>query len=436
MEMTILPYLSRPDSRTSTSLVKLFFVFIMLVQVPQVSRAQQKENMSEAAVPPYILPNPLLAPDAKLITTAAGWNAVQRPGIYHLFEENVYGRYPAQSIPLRFVLRESGTFTAVIKARRKQVRIYFLPTDSTVYLDVLIYLPASHKGSVPVFAAYNFSGNPSIANDPAILPPGRQHAGPGPVLQPGAPASDTASWPVGDILRQGYGLAVAWYRDIEPDNSMGWKSGIRSTLQQSLAIKPEAWGAVGAWAWGLSRLMDYLQQDRDIDGKKVALLGHSRLGKAALWAGASDRRFSIVVSNESGEGGAALSKRWYGETIEAITKHFPHWFVPAYQQYANNTTALPVDQHMLLSLIAPRPLYVASAAGDQWSDPKGEFLAAVNAGPVYALFGKRGIGTDSLPPLMHPVGENIRYHIRPGKHGITRYDWQQYLAFATEQWRR
>ena len=155
---------------------------------------------------------------------------------------------------------------------------------------------------------------------------------------------------------------------------------------------------------------------------------------SALWAGASDPRFSIVISNESGEGGAALSRRIYGETIKNLNDQFSYWFAPAYKKYNDRADSLPVDQHELLSLIAPRPLYIASAAEDRWSDPKGEFLSAVNAGSAYALFGKQGVGTDSLPPLRHPVGQTIRYHIREGKHGITLYDWQQYLSFAAQQW--
>jgi hypothetical protein len=190
---------------------------------------------------------------------------------------------------------------------------------------------------------------------------------------------------------------------------------------------------MGAWAWGLSRIVDYLQKDKNIDARKIALLGHSRLGKAALWAGASDPRFALIVSNESGEGGAALSRRWYGETVQIITAHFPHWFVAKYKTYGDNVNALPVDGHMLLSLMAPRPLYVASAVEDTWSDPKGEFLSAREASKVYALFGKKGIETDSLPPLHQPVGGTIRYHIRAGKHAVTLYDWERYLQFATEQ---
>jgi hypothetical protein len=244
----------------------------------------------------------------------------------------------------------------------------------------------------------------------------------------------SSRWPVKEILSGGIGIVTACYSDFEEDRPEGWKTGIRTTLAGLLKTKPEEWGAVGAWAWGLSRIMDYLETDKDIDGKKVAVMGLSRLGKTALWAGASDTRFGIVISNESGEGGAALARRWYGETVKKINTSFPWWFVRKYKTYNDAVDALPVDQHELLALIAPRPLYVASADNDQWSDPKGEFLSAVHAAPVYALFGKQGLGADKMPAVNHPIGHRIAYHIRTGKHDITLYDWEQYIHFAKEQW--
>jgi len=419
-----------------------FLVFLLITTIlPVKGRAQTIVfNTIEEKVPPYILPDPLTAKDGKKITSAAAWNNQQRPYIYHLFEENVYGRFPLEKIPLRFVVRETNNHALNNLAVRKQVRIYLNPPANSVYIDLLVYLPAAAKTPVPVFTGYNFTGNHTIANDTGIylstswMPPKAKG-----VIDNRATDSsrgtDTAQWQLREILSHGYGLAVAYYGDIEPDNPDGWKTGIRTTMSTALQIKPEEWSAIGAWAWGLDRIMDYLQQDKAIDAKRIALIGHSRLGKAALWAGAGDQRFAIIISNESGEGGAALSKRWYGETVAIINQHFPHWFVANYKKYNDNTAALPVDQHMLLSLMAPRPLYVASAEGDQWSDPRGEFLSARHADPVYALFNKKGIGTDSMPALHQPVGQTVRYHIRAGKHDVTLYDWQQYLRFADSFWK-
>ena len=419
-----------------------FLVFLLITTIlPVKGRAQTIVfNTIEEKVPPYILPDPLTAKDGKKITSAAAWNNQQRPYIYHLFEENVYGRFPLEKIPLRFVVRETNNHALNNLAVRKQVRIYLNPPANSVYIDLLVYLPAAAKTPVPVFTGYNFTGNHTIANDTGIylstswMPPKAK----GVVDNRATDSSrgtDTAQWQLREILSHGYGLAVAYYGDVEPDNPDGWKTGIRTTMSTALQIKPEEWSAIGAWAWGLDRIMDYLQQDKAIDAKRIALIGHSRLGKAALWAGAGDQRFAIIISNESGEGGAALSKRWYGETVAIINQHFPHWFVANYKKYNDNTAVLPVDQHMLLSLMAPRPLYVASAEGDQWSDPRGEFLSTRHADPVYALFNKKGIGTDSMPALHQPVGQTVRYHIRAGKHDVTLYDWQQYLRFAGSFWK-
>jgi hypothetical protein len=242
-------------------------------------------------------------------------------------------------------------------------------------------------------------------------------------------------WPVKEIIASGYGLATAFDGDLEPDYPEGWKIGIRGSMREELNIQPEEWGTISAWAWGLSRILDYLQTDKQVDAKQVVLAGHSRLGKAALWAGANDQRFAIVISNESGEGGAALARRNFGETVERINTSFPHWFISKYKTYNKNVDQLPVDQHMLLALIAPRPLYVASAVEDTWSDPKGEFLSAKYAGSVYALYGKKGLGVEEQPAIEKPVGETVRYHIRSGKHSMTLYDWQQYIRFANRQFK-
>ncbi|MDE3247536.1 MAG: acetylxylan esterase [Bacteroidota bacterium] len=415
-------------------------ILSLLLAAPMLHAQNMTANYDESKMPAYTLPDPLVTTEGIKIVTSKAWETVQRPRIYKLFEENVYGRFPLKKIPVKTSVVETDPAALGGIAVRKQVRLEW-PDAPGSYLDLLIYLPAATKKPVPVFMGYNFYGNHTVMPDPGIALSRSwvQSNGKGVLNNAATEASrgtDTSQWQVRQILAAGYGLVTAYYSDIEADRADGWKTGIRTTLKDALQIQPEEWCAIGAWAWGLSRMMDYVQTDKAIDAKKVALIGHSRLGKTALWAAASDPRFSIVVSNESGEGGAALSKRWYGETLGIITTKFPHWFVAKYKTYSDKTELLPLDQHMLLSLIAPRPLYVASAEGDQWSDPHGEFLSAQQAGSVYALYGKKGVGEGQMPGVHQPVGSTIRYHIRAGRHDVTLYDWQQYLAFAASNWQK
>jgi hypothetical protein len=240
-------------------------------------------------------------------------------------------------------------------------------------------------------------------------------------------------WQLELAMQEGFAVATYYYGDVEPDRNDGWKEGLRGILSKDGAAtewKDGEWGAIGAWAWGLSRLADYLQTEPAVDATKLSVIGHSRLGKTSLWAGAQDTRFGVVISNNSGEGGAALMRRNIGETTAVITKAFPHWFTKTYSSYANNEAACPVDSHMLIALAAPRAVYIASADEDRWADPKGEFLAGLQAQPVFDLFGKKGYGVSEQPGTNAPVGETVRYHLRAGKHDVTRYDWEQYLPFA------
>ena len=353
-------------------------------------------NMDESKVPSYA--EPVLG-----LTTKADWEKSQRSSVYRLFEKNVYGRMPAVKILVNS--RDSGVDPGLLDsvAIKRDITLEFLPGDTAARLHIALYLPKG-SGRVPVFMGYSFTPNDET-----------EHSG---------------QWPIKEIVKRGYGVAVAWYQEIEPDRLDGWQTGIRTKLASALQIEPYEWGAIGAWAWGLERMADYLERLPRIDPARIAVIGHSRLGKTALWAGANDPRFALVISNESGEGGAAMGKRDFGETIAIINNYFPWWFAPAYKQWGFHTADMPFDQYMLLGLIAPRPLYVASAAGDQWSDPKGEFLSAKLAGQVYALYGEKGVGVDSMPGLEHPAGEYVRYHIRSGKHDVTWYDWKQYLDFA------
>lgn len=306
---------------------------------------------------------------------------------------------------------------------------------------MVLYIPKNTSQPAPVFIGLNFKGNQSIAEDPwiPITPRWVSNVPDLGINDNKANAStrgvQASRWPLEMLIDEGYAVATAYYGDLEPDHDDGWKTGIRTTLKSETGLRPEQWGAIGAWGWGLCRMMDYLETDERVDATKVVITGHSRLGKAALWAAANDERFAIVVSNDSGEGGAALSRRNYGETVESINRIFPHWFVAKFKTYGSDPSRLPVDQHMLISLMTPRPVYVASAKEDQWADPYGEFLSAVHAGPVYALFGKKGLGTDQMPPTGKSIGNAIGYHIREGEHDIKPIDWEHYVAFANKHFR-
>jgi hypothetical protein len=246
-------------------------------------------------------------------------------------------------------------------------------------------------------------------------------------------------WPAEQLIARGYGIAAFHYGQLAPDDKDTFRSGAMALFNEAGAgtSSKYTWGAVAAWAWGASRAMDYFVTDARVDAAHVAIVGHSRGGKAALWAGAEDPRFAMVVSNESGEGGAALSRRAYGETVARINTAFPHWFTAAYKTFNGRETALPVDQHMLLALAAPRALYVASADQDLWSDPRGEFLSLAASSPVFALWGDAPIGADAMPALDTPFVSGRRgYHVRSGVHDLTPYDWDRFADFADRVWKQ
>ena len=393
----------------------------------------------EAAVPPYALPELLVGPDGAAITTADDWLEIARPHHLETLERFIYGRrLPEVPVtPFGEVERTPVTLPGDVPAVRVQARLRLGATPAAPTVDVLLYLPKATQ-PVPVFLELNFQGNHAqhpdrgirlttswLPRNPRVNPDGNQ-------ATDASRGACTHRWPVEQMLSRGYGMATAYYGDIYADRPDGRAASALAALGRPLGtdLPADEPNAIAAWAWGLSRILDWLVTLPEVDPTKVIVVGHSRLGKAALWAGGCDERFAMVVSNESGCGGAALSRRIFGETVADITRSFPHWFCPAFAAHANREAELPCDQHTLLALVAPRPLYVSSAAADRWADPRGEFLATVAAEPVWKLFGLTGLGTDQWPPIDTPIGKTIGYHVRSGGHDLIDYDWQRFADFA------
>ncbi|MDZ4818899.1 MAG: acetylxylan esterase [Planctomycetota bacterium] len=396
------------------------------------------DQYDEAKVPNYKLPDPLVTLSGQPVKDVETWNKVRRPEILELFQTHMYGRSPGKPANMKFDRVGSDGAALGGTAIREDIKIFLNGSKSQPRMDVLIYRPKNVKGRVPVFLGLNFDGNQTVHSDPGIPLSSSWVSGDPNTKSSNGRATEASRgiaasrWQVEKIIARGYALVTIHYGDIDPDFHDGFQNGVHPLFYKEGQTKPAAdeWGTIGAWAWGLSRAMDYLETTDWADTQRVIVIGHSRLGKTALWAVAQDQRFAMAISNNSGEGGAAIARRRFGETISKINRRFPHWFNENFKKYNEREDDLPVDAHMLISLIAPRPVYIASATEDRWADPKGEFLSGVHAEPVYQLFGKTGLGTSEMPAPDHPVGKTVGYHLRTGNHDVKAYDWDQYLDFA------
>ncbi|MBN1895705.1 acetylxylan esterase [bacterium] len=399
-------------------------------------------NRDEGRVPSYGLPDPLVLSNNEPVRHARTWNKKRSKEILALLETQMFGRIPPGKASVKFEIRDTDRQALGGKAVRKQAAVHVRRGGKQVTIDVLMYLPNPHAGKTPCFLGLNFEGNHAVHPDTGIflcrswMPNDSTLEITENRATEASRGSESSRWPVERILERGYGVVTAYYGDMDPDYDDGFQNGLHPLFYRKgqSTPDPDQWGSIGAWAWGLSRILDLLKKDPDVDEKRIAVIGHSRLGKAALWAGARDKRFAMVVSNNSGCGGAALSKRIFGETVALINDRFPHWFCGNFRQYNDREDLLPFDQHFLLALIAPRPLYVASAEEDWWADPKGEFLSALFADPVYRLLAGSGLGAEQMPDLNKPVMDGlIGYHIRTGAHDVTLFDWERYMDFA-DRW--
>ena len=392
-------------------------------------------NYDEALVGSYTLPDPLVLANGKPVRDAKTWNGQRRPEIVRLFEENEYGRAPERPAGMSFEVFEQATPALDGKAIRRQVTVYFSKDKTGPKMDLLIYLPAGATKPVPLLLNVSFSANSSTVDDPGIRPGevwGRD--------QKRVPAPKAGIGRINPVpfLSAGIGVATVYYGDIDPDFLGGVPYGVRALYLKPGQTEPAAdeWGSIAAWGWGLSRAMDYLETDKNVDAKRVAIEGVSRLGKTVMWAGAHDTRFAMVIASCSGEGGAALSRRNYGETIAHLVEptRYPYQFCANYGKFAQHVGQLPVDAHMLVALIAPRPVLLQTGDKDMWSDPKGEFLAAVAAAPVFRLLGKQGLDTDQMPAAGEAILHTIGYQMHSGGHGTIPSDWDLFVKFMQMHW--
>jgi hypothetical protein len=376
--------------------------------------------------------------DGTPVATQAQW-AKRKLELLKLFTGQMYGRMPGRPAQMRFNVYNIDRHALDGKATREQISILFLGKEDGPRMDLLVYVPNRVKRP-PVILGFNFWGNETINLDPGIRISDRwiESSGGSSIdlscvknnrATEACRGIDQGRWPVEKIIDAGYALATAYRGDLDPDRKDGYGESIRSAWPE-LAQGGDNFSTIAAWAWAMSRALDYLQQDQLVDGQHVVAFGWSRLGKAAIWAGATDPRFVAVISNESGAGGAKLFHDVHGETVELLNTRFPYWFCTNFKQYNGRDAELPFDQNEVLALIAPRPLYIGSAVLDENADPQSEFLGALAVTPVYSFLGSTGLPTTSWPLVDMPALGRVSYHVRSGVHSVTAFDWEQYLRFC------
>ena len=401
----------------------IIFIVVLLLSSTLVFGREPKEYdgdviYDESKIPHYDLPRLLVTAEGKRVTTPEEWRNVRRPQILSLFGNLVYGCVPEPESPIKTVFKVRKTDPKFMggKATRKDVQIRISNDKGAVEMLVLVFVPNKASKPVPAFMKHSFNNTKSRDFDSH---PNKSR------LRNG--------WPLGEFFDRGYGFVAVYQQDLVGHNEVEFLRGIHRLFYKKGQSFPQAneWGVLSAVAWGAMRAMDYLETDSDVDHNRVAIMGHSKMGKATLWTAAQDERFALAISAQSGCAGAALWRRRSGETLEKMVTRFPYWLCRNAWKFVSREEDLPVDQHMLLACIAPRPVYVHSGVEDTWADGRGEYLSAYHASEVYRLLGKKGLSSESSPPVGKAIIESdVGYHIRKGGHSIEMYDWQRFLDFA------
>jgi hypothetical protein len=352
------------------------------------------------------MPDPLKFNDGSSVENLKDWEK-RRGEILEIIRKECFGRNPVEKPKdLSFVVFDKDDKALGGKAVRKAINISFSGPGGKLSFRVNIYIPKSDK-KVGAFLLM-------CHRTPKMIDLDKE--------------TDNAFWPVERIVARGYAAVAFNANQVDEDKYDEFKGGVHKIFDKER--KGDSWGTIAAWAWACSRVLDYLETDPLIDAKRVAVLGHSRGGKTGLWAGATDERFAMTISNNSGCSGAAIARRKKGESVKKIIR-FKHWFCTNYWKYADNEEKLPFDSHMLIALSAPRLVYVASASKDSWADPEGEFEGTVLASKVYEKLGIPGLGTDKFPALNGAIHTGkVGYHLRDGKHALNEFDWDQFMNFA------
>ena len=376
-------------------------------------------NYDEAKVGTYTLPDPLVFANGSRVGDANAWRTRRRPELLRLYEQNIYGQVPAKLPQVTWQVTETDDKARDGAAVRKRIVGSVGPADGPK-INVTMHTPAGVTRPVPIILLVNFGGGPP----------------PAPGAAPGRGFNPAADPPVAaEILSNGWGYATVGYVDIQPDRATTYGEAVMalaSGAKPGTTAPPDggSWGTIAAWSWGISRIIDYFESDRAIDAKRIAVFGHSRLGKTVLWASARDERIAAVFSSCSGEMGAALARRDWGETVDDMAQNFPWQFAGNFKQWAGRWNQMPVDAHMLIALSAPRPVFITGGTADQWADPVGMFKAEVAAGPVYRLLGRKDLGTTELPALDTALTTgDLGWHYHTGGHTATPADWKAFLQF-------
>jgi len=377
-------------------------------------------NYDDAKTPHYDLPPLLVTSDGQKITTADQWHNIRRPEILSLFSNLIYGRVPEAPSPItvEFEVAQTDLEFMDSAATRKEIKIHLSNKNGRMAMHLILFVPNKASKPVPCFLKHSFQNTRSDEFGAALLRPGKLKNG----------------WPIGKFIEKGYALCAVYHEDLVRHNEVDFRSGIHKLFYPKGQSFPKAheWGVISACAWGAMRAMDYLEADQDIDHTRVAVMGHSKMGKTALWTAAQDTRFALAISAQSGCAGAALWRRKSGETLKKMVTRFPYWLCRNAWKFVGQEDDLPVDQHMLLACIAPRPVYVHSSTNDTWADPRGEYLSAYHAGEIYRLLGAKTSLADQKSPAVGKavIRSHVGYHLREGGHSIETYDWDRFLEFA------